>query len=286
MDKKNATIETALAPTLKEQVAGMELSEKTGLQIRKVGEAWCFAELLARSGMLPKGMETVEKATVAIIAGSRLGLDPFQSVQGIASINGRPSIWGDAMLAVCKNSGKLEYIRKEIISGKSQEDMGIRVTVKRTDEDEPYVEEFTVGDAKRAGLWGKAGPWTNYPRRMLYQRARAFALRDAFTEYLKGFRSVEEEQDTPDDDIIEGEATVKTDTPAAPVRKRPAKTIGDLAQRPPQALPPLPAAEPKAEPIEAPTEAPAAPVAAPAPKAEPAPEDTPPPMDDDLIAIL
>ena len=287
MDKKNATIETAVAPTLKEQVAGMELSEKTGLQIRKVGEAWCFAELLARSGMLPKGMDTVEKATVAIIAGSRLGLDPFQSVQGIASINGRPSIWGDAMVAVAKQSGKLEYIRKEIISGKSQEDMGIRVTVKRTDEDEPYVEEFTVGDAKRAGLWGKDGPWTKYPRRMLFSRARAFALRDAFADVLKGFRSVEEEQDTPAEDFdIEGEGTVKADTPAAPVRKRPAKTIGDLTQRPPQALPPLPAAEPKAEPVEAPTEAPAAAVAAPAPKAEPAPEDTPPPMDDDLIAVL
>ena len=190
------TNNAALAPTLKDQVANLAISEKTGLQIARVGEAWAFSELLARSGMLPKNT-TVEGATVAMVAGARLGLDPFQSVQGIASINGRPAIWGDAMVAVAKNSGKLEWIKKETVAGKTPDDYGIRVTVKRTDEDEPYVEEFTIKDAKRAGLWGKPGPWQAYPRRMLFNRARAFALRDAFADVLRGFRSVEEEQDTP-----------------------------------------------------------------------------------------
>ena len=50
-------------------------------------------------------------------------------------------------------------------------------------------------DAKRAGLWTKAGPWQTYPRRMLQMRARSFALRDAFPDVLKGLISVEEALD-------------------------------------------------------------------------------------------
>lgn len=227
------TNNTALAPTLKEQVANLAISEKTGLQIARVGEAWAFSELLARSGMLPKNT-TVEGATVAMVAGARLGLDPFQSVQGIASINGRPAIWGDAMVAVAKNSGKLEWIRKEAVTGKTADDAGIRVTVKRVDEDEPYVEVFTVADAKRAGLWNKPGPWQQYPRRMLFSRARAFALRDAFADVLRGFRSVEEEQDTPPAAPAEPRditAEVRVETPA---RRHPARTLAELAAPPPQ----------------------------------------------------
>jgi hypothetical protein len=57
--------------------------------------------------------------------------------------------------------------------------------------------QFSVADAKRAGLWGKSGPWTQYPRRMLQLRARGFALRDAFPDVLKGLVTAEEAQDYP-----------------------------------------------------------------------------------------
>ena len=54
---------------------------------------------------------------------------------------------------------------------------------------------FTVGDAIRAGLWKKAGPWTMYPKRMLQMRARSFALRDAFPDVLRGLVATEEVED-------------------------------------------------------------------------------------------
>jgi len=63
----------------------------------------------------------------------------------------------------------------------------------------PVETRFSVEDAKRAGLWGKGGPWTAYPKRMLQMRARGFALRDAFPDVLKGMISVEEAQDYPDE---------------------------------------------------------------------------------------
>jgi hypothetical protein len=63
----------------------------------------------------------------------------------------------------------------------------------------PVTAKFSVEDAKRAGLWGKQGPWSAYPKRMLAMRARGFALRDAFPDVLKGLISAEEAQDYPDE---------------------------------------------------------------------------------------
>jgi hypothetical protein len=53
-----------------------------------------------------------------------------------------------------------------------------------------------VADAKRAGVWGKAGPWTQYPKRMLGIRARSFALRDVFPDVLGGLDIREEVEDS------------------------------------------------------------------------------------------
>ena len=52
-------------------------------------------------------------------------------------------------------------------------------------------------DAKRAGLYGKQGPWQQYPKRMLQMRARAWALRDVFPDVLRGVHVAEEAQDLP-----------------------------------------------------------------------------------------
>jgi hypothetical protein len=63
----------------------------------------------------------------------------------------------------------------------------------------PVTARFSVEDAKRAGLWGKQGPWSAYPKRMMQMRARGFALRDAFPDVLKGMITAEEAQDYPSD---------------------------------------------------------------------------------------
>jgi hypothetical protein len=59
----------------------------------------------------------------------------------------------------------------------------------------PTVVRFSVADAKKAGLWGKSGPWSQYSSRMLTLRARGFALRNAFADALRGLITAEEAQD-------------------------------------------------------------------------------------------
>jgi hypothetical protein len=76
--------------------------------------------------------------------------------------------------------------------------------------------KFTVADAKKAGLWGKTGPWTQYPKRMLQMRARGFALRDAFPDVLKGLVTAEEAQDYPATQPAHEPVVVRQQAPAQP----------------------------------------------------------------------
>ncbi len=167
-----------------------------GVQLATLEDAYRFANAIVSSGFAPKGMEKPEAVLVALQLGAELGLTPMAALQNTAVINGRPGIFGDAALALVRASGLLEsYVEKEI--GKRNEDgWGYEITAKRKDS-EPHTDTFTVADAKAAKLWGKSGPWTDYPKRMLKFRCRGYVLRDVFGDVLKGLRTVEELRDTP-----------------------------------------------------------------------------------------
>ena len=93
---------------------------------------------------------------------------------------------------------------------------------KRRGDAEPVVSRFSMADAKRAGLAGKTGPWTQYPKRMLQMRARGFALRDAFPDLLRGFVTAEEAQDYPTPEPAREPVVVrpKFTTPPPPAAER------------------------------------------------------------------
>jgi hypothetical protein len=154
-------------------------------------EAMAFADILAKSTIVPKEfLGNPGNILVAIQWGLELGLQPLQAMQNIAVINGRPALWGDAVIALVRGSPLCEYVYEE--------DDGHTATcrVKRRGENE-QVRIYTMDDAKTAGLIGKAGPWTQHPKRMRQMRARAFALRDVFPDVLRGMPVAEELQDMP-----------------------------------------------------------------------------------------
>jgi hypothetical protein len=134
-----------------------------------------------------------ESCLLAIQHGAELGLSPMQSLQSIAVVNGRPSVYGDTALAVCKGSPVCEWVR-ETIEGEGEHMVAV-CQAKRRGDAQPVESRFGVAEAKKAGLWGKQGPWTQYPRRMLQMRARGFALRDAFPDVLRGLVTAEEAAD-------------------------------------------------------------------------------------------
>lgn len=159
------------------------------LEPRNFEEALRLADILADSEMVPKDFRGKPgNCMVAIQWGAEIGLKPLQALQGIAVINGRPSLWGDSMLALVRSSPLCEYVVETHDGDKAV------CRVKRRGEPE-QTREFSQADAVTAGLAGKEGPWRTNPKRMRQMRARAFALRDVFTDVLKGIPMAEEAMD-------------------------------------------------------------------------------------------
>ncbi|AUX86888.1 transcriptional regulator (plasmid) [Acinetobacter sp. ACNIH2] len=166
------------------------LVQNTGfLTPTNLQEAMQIADLLANSEIVPKDYQKKPgNILVAMQWGAEIGLQPLQAMQNIAVINGRPSLWGDAVLALVRSSGLLEQFEE------TQTDDVATCIVKRKGH-KAVTKTFSKEDAKRAGLLTKQGPWSQYPRRMMQMRARGYALRDEFTDILKGFGVAEEERD-------------------------------------------------------------------------------------------
>lgn len=160
------------------------------LQPTNFEQAMKYAELIAKSSLVPKDYKDKPgDVLVAIQMGHELGLKPLQSLQNIATINGRPCIWGDAMLAIVQSHPEFEYIKEYM-----ENDNKAACIIKRKNMPE-QTRTFSMDDAKKAGLKDKSGPWLQYPSRMLQMRARGFALRDTFADALKGIVSREEAED-------------------------------------------------------------------------------------------
>jgi hypothetical protein len=168
----------------------------SGLALQTFDDAWRFWQMVAKTDFAPKDFKNKpESCMLAGQHGAELGLGPMQSLQCIAVINGRPTIWGDAALALVQSSSVCEFV-SEAVEGDGDQ-MVATCIAKRRGYPAPSAIKFSVADAKRAGLWGKSGPWTQYPKRMLQLRARGFALRDAFPDVLRGLVTAEEAQDYP-----------------------------------------------------------------------------------------
>lgn len=159
---------------------------------RNLDEAMQFAKIMADSDLVPKDFKGKPgNILVAIQKGLEIGLSPMSALESIAVINGRASLWGDGMLALVQASPVYEWHDES----QSTPQKGVCI-IKRKGHPE-HRSEFSLEDAKRAGLLGKPGPWTQYTARMLTLRARAFALRDKFADALKGLPMAEEAMDLP-----------------------------------------------------------------------------------------
>ena len=197
------------------------------LVLNTMEDAWRLAVLVHRAKMQPAGMETVEAMVIALLYGAEIGLTPMQSLQRIAVIGNRPTIWGDVALALCMNSPFFVDIEETIEGEGDSRTAYCTVTRKGMT---PKTSTYSVHNAKTAHLWDdrpmvwrkakwdsrkgdkviKAGewmeianetPWHTNSDRMLAMRARGFRLRDSFPDVLGGMYVREEFTGT----TIEGE---------------------------------------------------------------------------------
>lgn len=240
--------ETPDEPTALDKPLNRTQAMGFGLAPRNFDEAWRMADLFGKSELVPKGYHgKTADILVAMAYGAEIGLPPMASLSSIAVINGRPGLYGDGFLAVIQSTRAYakheEYYRLasgEIVKSLQQADYAKEETTAvarfwRTGVAEAFVGEFSVGDAKRAKLWGKEGPWSTYPSRMLKFRARGFAARDAFAAELRGIKTAEELTDMPrDEPYIESAPIIKpvrrSEKAAAAVTTSNLESAGDQAR--------------------------------------------------------
>lgn len=244
-----------------------------GVSIDSMESLFRFADAVFQSGLAPTSLKNPQAIMIAIEMGLEVGLPPMAALQNIAVVNGRPTIWGDAQLGIVRSTGELEEFAEwyEINGAKTNrnptqftDDVTSVCRVKRFGFDAQEC-AFSVADAKRSGLWGKAGPWTQYPARMLRYRSRNFALRDNFGDALRGLLTKEEVDDMEVIDV-----TPKAAGPSFKTR---------------QAVKPEKAIETKAEPVPAPEPEPVVP-APEAPSEQPQAQEAPKTPQEQLAALV
>ena len=225
------TQETKAVAKIEPQRAPARLGQN-GIQLGDFDALWKFGSMISRSGLAPKGISTPDAICVAIQMGLEVGLPPLAALQNIAVINGRPALWGDAVLGVCRATGDLEEFSEWFEAGGKRlprnpttytDDTTAVCSVKRRGDTQAKEVGFSVADAKRADLWdtrtkiktqnggemANPAPWYCYPFRMLQFRARSFALRDKFGDALRGMKMAEDLQGGT---IIDVSSSVVTDT--------------------------------------------------------------------------
>jgi hypothetical protein len=122
--------------------------------------------------------------------GQEIGLPPMTSLQMVAVINGRPGVYGDALPGLAMSKRLIRDMQEHFEGEPGKDDYTAVCDVTRPN-GTVVTQRFSVADAKKAGLWGKAGPWTQYPRRMLQWRARGWGIRDAAPHGLFGMTAEE-----------------------------------------------------------------------------------------------
>lgn len=182
---------------------------------RNVDEAQRYASGLIAAGIVPDSYRFDGKkqneinaplVLMGVLKAMELGLAPQTGIGALYAVNGRFSVYGDGAIGLIQRHRLIAKHTEHRISGGFDPtteladwpgDYGWEVRYWRVGQEEPYVGRFTVRDARRAGLWLNVNkkPWIHYPDRMLFNRARAFALRDGFADALMGLGIAEEERD-------------------------------------------------------------------------------------------
>jgi hypothetical protein len=181
-----------------------------GVNLRDIHEAERFCKLVVASGMAPKSLSTPAQVFVAVETGLEAGLSPMQALRSVYVVNGLPAWKGEAALALIRSKGRCRVPPRISHVGEG-DDYRAEIIFQRTEDPSPLSVAFSVADAKKARLWGKSGPWTDYAEDMLVWRAVSRLGKQYFADVLLGLAIVEEMRDYPT-----SIAATKADPPTEP----------------------------------------------------------------------
>ena len=176
-----------------------------------------LADMMAKSSIVPTEFKDKPgDCLVAMQMGAAVGLNPFQAMQSIAVINGRPSLWGDGALAVVMAHPQFEWIDEN----ESTDTVGVTVIKRKGMPALRY--EFTLEMARTAGYLTK-DTYKQNPKAMLQRRARARCMSATFADALKGIAFAE--------DVLHEKVVTGEELPAAAPRPKAKEVQDKLAAR-------------------------------------------------------
>lgn len=202
---------------------------------RSIEEAFRYAQWVCAAGLCPDSYTTdgkpdsppdPQKVVIGILKSLEVGFPPITGLNTIAIIRKRACIWGDGAMALVQDSRLVDKIEVEWIGAESDgkepaltdfvDAYACVYRIWRKGQPTPFEGRFSVRDAKRAHLWGnvRRQPWIEHPKRMLFSRARAFALRDGFADCLSGLSIREELEDLPPEPPARTDTAFLDDAPA------------------------------------------------------------------------
>jgi hypothetical protein len=146
------------------------------------GELKDQAIMAFESGLLPKAINSRQKAITIALMGSELGLSPMQALCGIYVVNGMTALRGSLMLRLIYE--RISGARISITTPPEKADMECTVEMQRP-QGKALSFRFTLEDAKKAGFLNKP-IWQQHTATMLRWAAIRTGARVVFADAIAG----------------------------------------------------------------------------------------------------
>lgn len=152
----------------------------------ELGGKVAYAETLSRAGMLPAAYRNnAGNVLWAIEYGAALGVPPVVAISLVHVIDGKPVASAALITSLVRKAGHRLRVQ-------ATAERALAEIVRSDDPEFVFAHEFTLADAKRAGI-DRNPTWGRYPQAMLTARAITACARVACPEVLSGLLYTPEE---------------------------------------------------------------------------------------------
>ena len=172
--------------------------------IQSFESAQRIAASLADSALVPqayRGQTGLPNCIVAIEIANRMGMSPFQVMQNLNIIHGRPSWSSQFIIGLIQGSNRFDGFTYDETADSCQ-----CLAVLKTTGEQVSGPRITMDMAKKEG-WTKNNKWQSMPQTMLRYRAASAFGRFHIPDLILGIQSVEENE------VIEAEVSVASEPP-------------------------------------------------------------------------
>ena len=161
-------------------------------------DAQRMAKMLATSDLVPKNYQgNIPNTMIALEMANRINVSPFQVMQNLDIIQGKPSWRSTFIIAALNSCGRFKPLKFEFVGSDTQSDSyGCRAYTDDFDGNRITGPLVTWLMVKSEGWLSKVGSkWKTMPELMFQYRAASFFGRLYAPDILNGMQSVEEVKD-------------------------------------------------------------------------------------------